>query len=107
MQKMMKTENTSCNKLSRCERETIYIIADDEEKWTCCTNIPKDMRKLEKQGWKEIDRVLYPDGTPLSVTYQAPRKSLSVGKAEKTKRIYTEDEKRIMSERAKLMRIKK
>jgi len=64
-------------RLSREERETVYRIDETDNTWFADSSVPKDIRRLDKQGWVEIGMQLYPDGTVMSKQFKAPRNCLS------------------------------
>lgn len=67
-----------CYKLTREEKETLYMI--DDLTGTCIaeSSISKDINKLTKCNWDIIKTQYYSDGTVQSVMFSAPRKYLSI-----------------------------
>jgi len=70
--------STRCYKLTREEKETLYLI--DDLTGTCIaeSSISKDINKLTKCNWDIIKTQHYSDGNVQSVMFSAPRKYLSV-----------------------------
>jgi hypothetical protein len=92
-------------RLSKEERETYYRIDDVDNMWIADAAIPKDIHKLERQGWILIDTQYYKDGEVMSKRFKAPRKCLSPRsynpdkpKSDKPKRIVSEEQKQKMAE---------
>lgn len=88
-------------KLTAEERETHLCFDTVENKWIADTSIQRDMNKFKKQGWKEISTQLYPDGTVLSMQFEAPYKSITIGKAERPKRVISDAQRLAAAERFK------
>ena len=63
--------------LTKEERETIYRFNESEGVWIADSTILKDIHKLEKQKWIEINAQYYEDGTVMSKQFKAPRNCLS------------------------------
>jgi len=80
------TESKSCAKLLQEEREVILIMDDKDRVWKASCSSPTYMRKFEKQGWKCTNTEYYKDGTVCTKFYEAPCKSISIGKYERPKR---------------------
>ena len=76
----------NCAKLLPEEREIILIMDDRDRKWKASCSSPTYMRKFEKQGWKCTEIEYYKDGTVCTKFYEAPCKSISIGKYERPKR---------------------
>jgi len=93
------------HKLTREERETYYLIDDVDNMWIADSTLPKDIHKLEKQGWIPIDTSYYRDGTVMGKRFKAPRNCLSPRsyqpnklKSDKPKRVMTDELKQKMAE---------
>ena len=84
------------SKLSPEEREVVLIIDDKNRKWKASCSSPTYMRKFEKQGWKCVKEEYYRDGTICTKFYEAPCKSISIGKYERPKRIMSDEQKEKM-----------
>jgi len=97
-------EPTEC-KLTREERETIYRVDDLDNMCYADSTIPKDIRKLEKQGWIETGVQYYKDGTVMGKQFKAPRKFISPRSYDpnRLKRTMTEEQKQAAKERMKKM----
>ena len=83
--------NKNCAKLLPEEREVILIMDDRDRKWKASCSSPTYMRKFEKQGWKCTEIEYYKDGTVCTKFYEAPCKSISIGKYERPKRNVSEE----------------
>lgn len=81
-------------KLTPEEREVILIMDDKDRKWKVSCSSPTYMRKFEKQGWKCTGTEFYRDGTVCTKFYEAPCKSISIGKYERPKRAPLSDEQK-------------
>lgn len=86
-------------RLKTNEMETHLSLTCDTNIWECYTNIPRDMKKLESKGWEKIDEQYYPDGSILSMTFQAPRHAVTLRGAQKLKRELTEEQREEYKER--------
>lgn len=84
--------NKNCAKLLPEEREVILIMDDRDRKWKASCSSPTYMRKFEKQGWKCTKTEYYKDGTVCTKFYEAPCKSISIGKYERPKRNMSEEQ---------------
>ena len=84
--------NKNCAKLLPEEREIILIMDDRDRKWKASCSSPTYMRKFEKQGWKCTGTEYYKDGTVCTKFYEAPCKSISIGKYERPKRNMSEEQ---------------
>ena len=89
------TENTNKTsyRLLPEEREGILIMDDRDRKWQASCSSPTYMKKFEKQGWKCVRTEYYKDGTVCTKFYEAPCKSISIGKYERPKRNMSEEQK--------------
>ena len=88
--------NRNCAKLLPEEREIILIMDDRDRKWKASCSSPTYMRKFEKQGWKCTGTEYYRDGTVCTKFYEAPWKSISIGRFERPKRNMTDEQKEKM-----------
>lgn len=95
-------ENKTFQKLLQEEREVVLIMDDKNRIWKASCSSPTYMRKFEKQGWKCTGENYYKDGTVCTKFYEAPCKSISIGRYERPKRIMTDEQK----EKLKLAREK-
>lgn len=86
----------NCAKLLPEEREIILIMDDRDRKWKASCSSPTYMKKFEKQGWKCTEIEYYIDGTVCTKFYEAPCKSISIGKFERPKRNISEEQKEKM-----------
>lgn len=78
------------------EREVVLTMDDKDRKWKASCSSPTYMRKFEKQGWKCIGKEYYRDGTICTKFYEAPCKSISIGRYERPKRIMSDEQKEKM-----------
>jgi hypothetical protein len=79
-QKRLNNEETNeqaNHKLCKEERETLYRFNEAEGYWLADSTLPRDIHKLEKQHWIEINVQYYKDGTVMSKQFKAPRNCLS------------------------------
>ena len=84
------------------EREVILIMDDRDRKWKASCSSPTYMKKFEKQGWKCTRTEYYKDGTVCTKFYEAPCKSISIGKYERPKRKMSEEQiKKMQQARSK------
>lgn len=91
--------NTSCGsnaKLLQEEREVVLVMDDKNRTWKASCSSPTYMRKFEKQGWKCTKIEYYKDGTVCTKFYEAPCKSISIGKYERPKRVMSDEQKEKM-----------
>ena len=84
------------SKLTPEEREVVLIMDDKDRKWKASCSSPTYMRKFEKQGWKCIKEEYYRDGTVCTKFYEAPCKSISIGRYERPKRVMSDEQKEKM-----------
>lgn len=82
--------------LSAEEREISIYKTDDEDEFTIYTTSPTWMRRIEKKGFTAYKEETM-DGELHSRFYKVPQKFLKFTK----ERIYTEEQRQEMSERAK------
>ena len=78
------------------EREVVLVMDDKDRVWKASCSSPTYMRKFEKQGWKCIRTEYYKDGTVCTKFYEAPCKSISIGRFERPKRNMTDEQKEKM-----------
>jgi hypothetical protein len=96
--------NKSCYRLTPEEREVVLIMDDRDRVWKASCSSPTYMKKFEKQGWKCTDVQYYKDGTVMMKMFEAPCKSISIGKYERPKRqgcALTDERKQKMQEARK------
>lgn len=93
---LTESTNKTCFRLLPEEREVILIMDDKDRQWKASCSSPTYMRKFEKQGWKCTDTEYYKDGTVCTKFYEAPCKSISIGKYERPKRVMSEEQKEKM-----------
>ena len=74
------------------EREVVLVMDDKDRVWKASCSSPTYMRKFEKQGWKCVRTEYYKDGTVCTKFYEAPCKSISIGKYERPKRNISEEQ---------------
>lgn len=89
-------QNNTCSRLLPEEREVILIMDDRDRKWKASCSSPTYMRKFEKQGWNCTKTEYYKDGTVCTKFYEAPCKSISIGKYERPKRNMSDEQKEKM-----------
>jgi hypothetical protein len=80
---------------------------DRDRKWKASCSSPTYMKKFEKQGWKCTKTEYYKDGTVCTKFYEAPCKSVSIGKFERPKRqgyVLSDEQKEKMKEGRKAQR---
>jgi len=92
-------------RLTREERETLYRVDDLDNTCYVDSTIPKDIHRLERQGWIETGVQYYNDGTVMAKQFKAPRSLLSPRsyqqnkpKSDKPRRVMTDEQKRKMAE---------
>ena len=100
------SEKQGIHKLEKVERETLYLFNEEEGVWIADSTIPRDIHKLEKQGWTCTKTQCYADGTVMSKTFTAPRNCLSPraynpNKPKRSGRILTDEQKQKMQEARK------
>ena len=89
------------------EREVLINLfyGDDGELYAeVDTSIQKYATKCIKQGWEQISETRHTDGSWVAATFRAPAKAISIGKAERTKRVFTDEQRKAASERMKAAR---
>lgn len=94
-------------KLSADEREVLINLSygDDGKLYAeIDTSIQKYATKCIKQGWEQISETRHTDGSWVAATFRAPAKAISIGKAERTKRVLTDEQRQAASERMKAAR---
>lgn len=84
------------SKLTPEEREVVLVMDDKDRKWKASCSSPTYMRKFEKQGWKCVREEYYRDGTVCTKFYEAPCKSISIGRYERPKRVMSDEQKEKM-----------
>lgn len=89
-------ESKTLQKLSQEEREVVLIMDDKTRRWKASCSSHTYMRKFEKQGWKCTDVKYYKDGNVHTKFFEAPCKSISIGKYERPKRVISDEQKEKM-----------
>ena len=95
------------DRLTKEERECNLIYSEIDDKWYAEVSIGRLKTKFIKQGWKQTSETTLPDGTWVASTFEAPYKGISIRNPEKTGRVLTDEQKKEMSERAKMLFSKK
>ncbi len=80
-------------KFSREEYETILCYDFVAKTWSAYTNIPSTITKFKNQGWTLIQETLYEDGAIESCRFEAPKAAITIGKANRKKRVLSEEHK--------------
>lgn len=60
----------------RDERETHFSYDAIKKTWTAWSNIPSDMRRLERKGWVKKTETIE-NGKPIDGTFTAPHGAIS------------------------------
>lgn len=102
----MKT-NIVPERLTKEERECILAYSEADNKWYADVSVGKLKTKFIKQGWIQTSETILPDGTWVASTFEAPYKGISIRNPEKSGRVLTDEQKKEMSERAKILFSKK
>ena len=102
----MKTIITQ-ERLTKEERECVLVYSEVDDKWYVDVSVAKLRTKFIKQGWTQTSETTLPDGTWVSSTFEAPYKGISIRNPEKSGRVLTDEQKKEMSERAKMLFSKK
>ena len=88
------------DKLSRDDRECIFIYNEAEGIWYADTSIPKYWRKLEQKNWECVKTVYYSDGTVCSKSFKGSKKGITIGDPFK-KRELTDEQRQAIRDRFK------
>lgn len=102
----MKTLTTKI-KLSAEEREVLINLYPNENGEMIAdleTSIQKYATRCIKQGWEQISETRHEDGSWVAATFRAPAKAINIGKAERSKRTMTEEQRQLAAERLKAAR---
>lgn len=94
-------------KLTKEERETRISFLEIENKWFADTTVQKDMKRFQEQGWFVTGIQHYSDGSVMSMQFEAPRSSITIGKAVRRKRTMSEEQRQAAAKRLCLARQKK
>ena len=78
-----------------------------DDKWCVDVSVGRLKTKFIKQGWKQTSVTTLPDGTWVASTFEATYKSISIRNPEKSGRVLTDEQKKELSERAKVLFSKK
>lgn len=78
------------------EMECVLIYSESSKKWEAYTNIPKYMRKFEKQGWKKT-REIHADGEICGMEFMAPANAVTI-RAPSSKRTLSDEQKQKLVE---------
>lgn len=81
------------------EREVHLWFDDIDRVWRAEASILKYIRAFRKAGWKELCCDNDDNGTPVVATFEAPAHAISIRKAERKKRVITEEQRAAASER--------
>jgi len=82
------------------ERETLIRMDELDDFWIVETNVRTMLTKLKKLTVLEIIDEEVEDGRVIAGTYRLPSNAISIGNG-RAKREYSEEERKVMSERAK------
>jgi hypothetical protein len=94
------------HKLCKDERETHLYIDEIDNCWIADVTIQRDINKFTKQGWAIKSKHCYADGSIHAIVFTAPRSAISIGKANRSKRNLTEEQREKISNRLKESRNK-
>ena len=99
-------EPVAIHRLGKDEQETHYSIDAVDNTWIVESTIPKDIHRLEKQGWICTKTQCYADGKVMSKTFKAPRNCLSPraynpDKPKRAGRVLSKEQKQKMQEARK------
>ncbi|NMB69750.1 hypothetical protein GYA27_00910 [candidate division WWE3 bacterium] len=86
------------------EREVHLWFDDVDRVWRAEASILKYIRAFRKAGWKELCCDNDDNGTPVVATFEAPAHAISIRKAERKKRVMTEEQRVAAIERLSLAR---
>lgn len=95
------------DRLTKEERECVMTYSEIDDKWYVDVSVGRLRTKFIKQGWKQTSVTTLPDGTWVASTFEAPYKSISIRNPEKSGRVLTDEQKKELSERAKVLFSKK
>ena len=95
------------DRLTKEERECVSVYSEIDDKWYVDVSVAKLRTKFIKQGWTQTSKTTLPDGTWVASTFEAPYKSISIRNPEKSGRVLTDEQKKELSERAKVLFSKK
>ena len=82
-------------KLSKGDRECIFVYNEAEGVWYADTSIAKYWRKLEKKNWECVKTVYYSDGTVCSKSFRGSKKGITITDPFKTREISEEQRQAI------------
>ena len=89
-------------RLTKEERECNLIYSEIDEKWYAEVSISRLKTKFVKQGWIQTSETTLPDGTWVASTFEAPYHSVGIKGINKRVRTMTDEQRKELSERAKL-----
>ena len=89
-------------RLTKEERECVLVYSECENKWYADVSVAKLKTKFIKQGWIQTSETTLPDGTWVASTFEAPYHSVGIKGMIKRVRTMTDEQRKELSERAKL-----
>ena len=66
------------SKLSKDDRECIFVYNESEGVWYADTSIAKYWRRLEKKNWECVKTTYYSDGTVCSKSFRGSKKGITI-----------------------------
>lgn len=91
-------------RLTAEEREVHLWFDDIDHVWRAESSILKYIRAFRKAGWKELNCNNDDNGTPVIAMFEAPAHAISIRKAERKKRVMTDEQRASAAERMIRMR---
>lgn len=97
----MKKIITPC-RLTKEERECVLLYSEIDNKWVADVSVAKLKTRFLKQGWIQTSETTLPDGTWVASTFEAPYHAVGIRNSEKKVRELTDEQRKELSERAKV-----
>ena len=89
------------DRLTKEERECVLVYSEIDDKWYVDVSVGKLKTKFIKQGWTQTSETTLPDGTWVASTFEMPYKAVSIRNTSKPKREMSDEQRKLMAERAR------
>lgn len=75
------------------EREVHIWLDDIDRVWRAEASIPKYIRSFQRAGWKQVASEVNDDGVEIYAAFEALTHAITIRKAEKVKRVLTDEQR--------------
>lgn len=87
------------------EEQEVHLWFDPIDKiWRADSSVPKFIRAFQRAGWKQTGSQISNKGNEIYGSFEAPPYAISIRKAERKKRVMTDEQRAAAAERLSLAR---